>query len=150
MLDLEAIKRRIEQQHVVDFDDAEALIEEVERPRAILARPKAGDLATCSQCGQPLVYSAGRWWHKGTLQPKHPALPRGGLEEEAIVPEDVLHKSTGAKPGPIPKQPRGCSVAGCGARAWKDHLYCPKHQLRWMRHGDPLIVRPRGRKTRQD
>lgn len=29
-LDIEAIKRRIAQQHVIDFDDAEALLAEIE------------------------------------------------------------------------------------------------------------------------
>jgi hypothetical protein len=56
--------------------DIQALIAEVERLQAELAAPKAGDLATCSQCGQSLVYNAGQWWHAGVLQPRHPALPK--------------------------------------------------------------------------
>lgn len=27
----------------------------------------------------------------------------------------------------------------CGARTYAGHLYCPKHQMRFERHGDPVL-----------
>lgn len=42
-----------------------------------------------------------------------------------------------------------CLVDGCEKRAFGLHLYCPKHRLRYQRHGDPTITQRRGRKKRE-
>jgi hypothetical protein len=35
----------------------------------------------------------------------------------------------------------------CGERTYAGHDYCPKHQQRYLRHGDPTLTRKRGRKV---
>ena len=61
-----------------------------------------------------------------------------------MMPNNSLHK----RPGPKLKLFQACAVDGCGKRAWKCHRYCPKHHLRNVRHGDPTMVKARGRKTK--
>lgn len=34
----------------------------------------------------------------------------------------------------------------CGLRTYAGHLYCPKHQQRFVRHGDPCLKVKPGRK----
>jgi len=41
---------------------------------------------------------------------------------------------------------QGCTVAGCGS-PHAARGYCRTHYSRWLRHGDPLVVKPVGRRT---
>lgn len=52
--------------------------------------------------------------------------------------------------GPRPSPARACTVATCPERAYADRAYCPMHQLRYERTGDPLLTRKRGPKSRSD
>lgn len=68
--------------------------------------------------------------------------------ETEQAPQNPAHNSTKAKFGPSPQPFRKCVVVGCSGRAWGDNIYCKKHNLRAVRHGDPTIVLKRGRKKR--
>lgn len=41
---------------------------------------------------------------------------------------------------------RTCSIDGCDGE-YKGRGWCRKHYMRWLRHGDPLVVLPKGRFT---
>lgn len=40
-----------------------------------MTEPKPGDTATCSQCGERIVFVGPAWDHPGAIKPRHIALP---------------------------------------------------------------------------
>jgi hypothetical protein len=76
----------------------------------------------------------------------------------ALLDEIGLHRATSnlAEPGAnvfCTGTQNGCEARieghACGERVYAGHRYCPKHQQRFIRTGDPTKARKRGPKPKQ-